>query len=85
MGSARHPPEDLRHIFTRFWRGDRSRYRARGGAGLGLAIVNELVRAHDGRIEVDSTPGRGFRFRVILPALDPEREGSVAGSGGSLR
>jgi len=62
-------PGDLRHIFTRFWRGDRSRSRATGGAGIGLSIVRELVRAHDGRVDVDSTPGEGSRFRVLLPAL----------------
>jgi two-component system sensor histidine kinase BaeS len=62
------PPEDLRHIFTRFWRGDRSRSRATGGAGIGLAIVRELVGAHDGRIDVDSTPGHGSTFHVVLPA-----------------
>ena len=38
-----------------------------GGAGIGLAIVRELVRAHDGRIDVESTPGEGSRFRVVLP------------------
>jgi two-component system sensor histidine kinase BaeS len=59
--------DDLRHIFTRFWRGDRSRSRATGGAGIGLSIVRELVKAHDGRIDVDSTPGRGSAFRVLLP------------------
>ena len=63
-------PEDLRHIFTRFWRGDRSRSRATGGAGIGLAIVRELVRAHDGRVDVDSTPGRGSRFRVLIAAVE---------------
>lgn len=61
-------PDDLRHIFTRFWRGDPSRSRATGGSGIGLAIVRELVRAHDGRVEVDSVLGRGSRFRVVLPA-----------------
>lgn len=60
--------DDLRHIFTRFWRGDPSRSRATGGTGIGLAIVHELVRAHDGRIDVDSAAGHGSRFRVILPA-----------------
>jgi signal transduction histidine kinase len=65
--------EDLRYIFTRFWRGDRSRSRATGGAGIGLAIVRELVRAHDARIDVESTPGRGSCFRVKLRAVALER------------
>ncbi|HEU5277698.1 MAG TPA: HAMP domain-containing sensor histidine kinase [Gaiellaceae bacterium] len=64
------PAGDLRYIFTRFWRGDRSRSRATGGAGIGLAIVRELVRAHDGRVDVDSTPGKGSTFRVVLPVAD---------------
>ncbi|MBK5229883.1 MAG: HAMP domain-containing protein [Thermoleophilia bacterium] len=59
--------EDLPHIFERFWRGDPSRDRRIGGAGIGLAIVRELVRAHDGRIDVESRPGHGSRFRVTLP------------------
>lgn len=62
--------EDLKHVFTRFWRGEKSRSRATGGAGIGLAIVHELVRAHDGRIGVESWPGQGSTFRVSLPALD---------------
>ena len=64
-------PDDLRHVFTRFWRGDPSRSPATGGTGIGLAIVRELVRAHDGRIDVDSSVGEGSRFRVVLPALEP--------------
>ncbi len=63
-------PDDLRHIFTRFWRGDRSRSRATGGTGIGLAIVRELVRAHEGRVDVDSVLGHGSRFRVVLPAAE---------------
>ena len=63
-------PEDLKHVFTRFWRGEKSRSRATGGAGIGLAIVHELVRAHDGRIDVESRPGKGSTFRVSLRALD---------------
>ena len=62
-------PEDLRHIFTRFWRGDPSRSRATGGTGIGLAIVRELVRAHDGRIDVESAPGKGSRFRITFRAI----------------
>lgn len=61
--------DDLPHVFDRFWRSDKSRARSRGGAGIGLAIVSELVRAHDGRIDVSSHPGRGSRFRVRLPLL----------------
>ncbi len=60
-------PEDLRHIFTRFWRGEKSRSRDTGGAGIGLAIVAELVHAHEGRIDVESKPATGATFRVILP------------------
>ena len=63
-------PEDLRHIFKRFWRGEKSRSRATGGAGIGLAIVRELVRAHEGRIDVESAPGRGSRFRVVVTATE---------------
>ena len=59
--------EDLRHIFKRFWRSDKSRSRATGGSGIGLAIVHELVLAHDGRVDVDSTPGEGTSFRVSFP------------------
>lgn len=64
-------PDDLRHIYTRFWRGDPSRSPTTGGSGIGLAIVRELVRAHDGRIDVDSTIGGGSRFRVVLRAVAP--------------
>lgn len=65
-------PADLRHIYTRFWRAERSRSRSTGGSGIGLAIVSELVRAHQGRIDVESAPGKGSRFRVVLPATDRE-------------
>ena len=63
-------PDDLPHIFTRFWRADPSRSPETGGTGIGLAIVRELVRAHDGRIDVDSILGEGTTFRVTLPVVD---------------
>ena len=63
--------EDLAYIFERFWRAEPSRARRTGGAGIGLAIVRELVRAHGGRIDVESRPGKGSRFRVALPASPP--------------
>ncbi len=65
--------EDLPYVFERFWRGEPSRARRTGGAGIGLAIVRELVRAHDGRIDVESKPGEGSRFRVTLPTAPPAR------------
>jgi two-component system sensor histidine kinase BaeS len=63
-------PEDLPRVFTRFWRGEKSRSRDTGGAGIGLSIVKELVQAHGGTISVESTPGRGSVFRVTLPLSD---------------
>ncbi len=60
-------PEDQPHVFERFWRGRGDAGRA--GSGIGLAIVAELVRAHGGRVVLDSTPGEGSTFTVVLPAL----------------
>ena len=61
-------PEHLPHVFTRFYRVDKSRSRAAGGAGIGLTIARRLTEAHGGTIAVESTPGRGSRFAVTLPA-----------------
>jgi signal transduction histidine kinase len=60
--------EHLPHVFDRFWRADAARTREQGGAGLGLAIVRELVELHGGDVTVTSTPGEGATFRVRLPA-----------------
>jgi signal transduction histidine kinase len=64
-------PEDLPHIFEAFYRGDRSRSRRHGGAGLGLAIVQAIVRAHGGSIEVEGRPGEGARFTMRMPLSGP--------------
>jgi signal transduction histidine kinase len=61
------PAEDLSYIFDRFWRGDRSRSHASGSVGLGLAIAQQLVQAHGGRLTVESQVGQGTMFTVELP------------------
>ena len=61
------PPEDAERVFERFYRSDPSRTRGEGGAGLGLAIVAALTRAHGGSVAVRETPGGGATFEVRLP------------------
>ena len=60
-------PEDLPHVFERFYRGDRSRNRSTGGAGLGLAIAKGIVEAHGGSISVHSQPGLGAACSFTVP------------------
>ena len=60
-------PEDLPYVFDQFYRGEKSRSRATGGAGLGLAIARRIVAAHGGEIEVESNMGQGARFSLVLP------------------
>lgn len=62
-------PEDAERIFERFYRTDSSRARSSGGSGLGLSIVDSLVRAHGGSVSVATAPGEGCRFRVTLPRI----------------
>ncbi len=62
--------EDLPHLFDPFYRG-RQQSRFPKGLGLGLTIVHEVVVAHNGRIQVDSDPGRGSRFTIYLPLTIP--------------
>jgi signal transduction histidine kinase len=64
--------EHLPNVFERFYRTDASRSRATGGSGLGLAIVKQMVEAHHGHIEVESTPGRGSCFTFTLPVAANE-------------
>lgn len=61
--------EDLPRIWDRLYRGDRSR--SERGLGLGLSLVQAIVEAHGGRVDVDSTPGEGSTFRIYLPAAQP--------------
>jgi signal transduction histidine kinase len=60
-------PEDLPHVFDRFYRSEKSRSRATGGAGLGLAITRGIVEAHGGHIWIESELGKGTRVQFILP------------------
>jgi signal transduction histidine kinase len=65
-------PENLPHVFDRFWQADRT---ARTGAGLGLAIAKGIVEAHGGAIWAESTPGEATRFHFTLPVA---RENELA-------
>ena len=59
--------EDLEHVFTPFFRADRSRSRGTGGVGLGLTLAKRIVEAHHGTIAISSKPGVGTNVRVHLP------------------
>lgn len=61
------PPDDLPHLFERFYRVEKSRNREKGGMGLGLAIVKRIVDSHGGRVTVESEPDVGTTFRIFFP------------------
>jgi signal transduction histidine kinase len=65
-------PEDLPHLFERFWRGDSSRARSTGGAGLGLSICKAIVDSCGGAIQISSQPGHGACATVRLPLAPTE-------------
>ena len=66
--------EKLPRIFDRFYRADESRTRQTGNAGLGLAICQSIVRAHGGRIGVESEVGLGTVFTVDLPTIHDSQQ-----------
>jgi two-component system, OmpR family, sensor kinase len=72
-------PEEAARVFQRFHRVDASRARTSGGSGLGLSIVDAIVRAHGGAVSVDAAPGRGAAFAVVLPVAPeaPDAPGSA--------
>lgn len=70
--------EHLPRLTERFYRANASESRQKGGTGLGLAIVKHIVARHRGRLQIESTPGHGARFRITFPAALP----SDGGNGG---
>jgi two-component system heavy metal sensor histidine kinase CusS len=78
------PPEDLPHIFDRFFRGDRSHSHEGGktGTGLGLSICQAVVQAHGGRMAVETNVNAGTTFIVTLPLAVEGREAPVDGANG---
>lgn len=63
------PPEEQERIFERFYQVDASPSRRFSGVGLGLALCKQAIEAHDGRIWVESTPGKGSTFTFTLPLI----------------
>lgn len=75
------PPDDLKRIFERFYRVEKSRNKKEGGTGLGLAIVKHILEGHQSKISVSSTVGKGSMFSFSLPLIKDkktlERESSA--------
>ncbi|MES1262507.1 MAG: ATP-binding protein, partial [Acidobacteriota bacterium] len=71
-------PRDQRRIFRRFYQADQRLARETGGCGLGLSIVESLVRAHEGEVRVESKPGAGSTFTVRIPVNGPRTMGKAA-------
>jgi two-component system, OmpR family, sensor kinase len=60
-------PDDVKHLFTPFFRADRSRARQTGGLGLGLLLARRIVEAHHGTLEIESGAGHGTLARIRVP------------------
>jgi signal transduction histidine kinase len=71
-------PEDMAHLFERFYRGRNARLHGEPGTGLGLAICKEIVERHQGWIEVESLTDMGTTFAIWLP-VRPRADGHASG------
>ena len=61
------PAREQAEVFSKFYRGEQARSRGIKGTGIGLAMAAEIVTAHRGRLEVESEPGTGSTFTIVLP------------------
>jgi len=78
------PADAVPHVFDRFFRVDKARTRNEGGAGIGLSIVKSICAAHSAEVEVESTVGKGSRFRVKLPLAQPPKNSDVIRAGNDI-
>ena len=67
------PPEQVPHVFEKFYQADNQSAAASKGSGLGLAISKSIVEAHGGTIQCDSTPGVGTTFSIVIPTRASRR------------
>jgi two-component system phosphate regulon sensor histidine kinase PhoR len=77
-------PQDLPHIFERFYRADKARGREQGGTGLGLTIVKHIAQLHGGSVHAESTYGKGTSIILRLPLTQPYDDPSGSQPGGEM-
>jgi len=78
------PPQDLAHVFEKFYRGTSQQGKKRGGTGMGLAIARGIVEAHGGRIWVKPLVGGGVIFGFSVPAETKEASQTLDHNGGNV-